>query len=270
MTAAAALLEEFGTVKGFSIDHKVIKALLLNGATNAGITHEDGTPWKAVGSVGMKNGTQDIRIGWDRDLGTGLLNVSASLVNYNAGRMPPGKVDLVGWDLGSLAKEGDMNEYDFNNKLSSIYATLDWDRHVTLNDTNGDNLWQPGKTFSVKPLNDLDLLLWDLTKNMVVPGAYSTSDADSIEYFTANIPTGLLGDNFALRVPFVHDFAKDGAETYGLAWSASIPEPAALTLLFLGMACLAGSSKIFRRDSGRGGRATDLSRGGMTSATVRP
>lgn len=238
VSGAAALLTEYGIDQAFSTDHKVLKAILLNGAETKGLADHNGA-WAAEGSVGKKNG-DDIYIGWDADLGTGKLDVARSFHNYAPGEMNPGVVGLVGWDIESVAGQGLVNEYDLDPTLDlvSIRATLDWDRFLKLNDKNPkDDLWQPGEDFTASILNDLDLEIWDNTSGTRV--FYSSSDMDSIEHVDYSVPDALRHDDFSLRVRFYHDFAARGPESYGLAWDAvAVPEPTTAMLLALGVVLL--------------------------------
>jgi hypothetical protein len=247
VTGVAALLTDLGNQirneggagsAAFTNDHRVLKAIILNGATHD-VTDTAGNAWSPVGVVGMKNGTQPINIGWSAQLGTGLLNASNSLVNYAAGKQGPGPVGLVGWDLGTLNAQGNINEYDFNQKfnqnLNEIHATLAWDKFLRLNDTNGNQMWDPGETFTPSLLNNLDLQFWDLTKNQDL--YQSSSDMDSIQYISYDVPQALWGDSFALKIVFDHDFAGLGAQTYGLAWqTTALPEPGVLPLSVVAVA----------------------------------
>jgi hypothetical protein len=99
--------------QGFSADHRVMKAILLNGATHtyngAPLMEADGvTPWTRVAGAGVTpllagttaaqfgGSNPTVRPGLDPQLGTGMLNVTNSLVNYAAGRQGPGLVNPIG------------------------------------------------------------------------------------------------------------------------------------------------------------------------------
>ena len=129
VTGAAALITQLGVAKGYNIDHAVMRAVILNGATKTNVNDHNGA-WKAEGiQVQNKTGTgganQLISIGWDADLGTGLLDVSASLSNYDAGQYVPGPVNPVGWDYGqfSSANVGTFKEYDIIEPAAGLTSS---------------------------------------------------------------------------------------------------------------------------------------------------
>lgn len=268
VSGGAALVTHLGVNRGFSTDHKVLKAVLLNGASKD-VAHWDrtlagpgipaGNAWRPRGFLSgndafnlqkrnAANETQSVRIGWDEDLGTGLLDVGASLKNYLPGEMNPGPVGPVGWDLHSITPATN-NQYvlpGFPGGTTEITATLAWDRFLQLRTSTTDQtplpnqLWAPGNNIVASTLNDLDLEIWNLS----APGGaarvfFSNSDTDSIEHVFWSVPLALQGSQFAIRVNFFNDFATIGAESYGLAWRA-IPTPGVAALLaFGGIAALA-------------------------------
>ena len=246
VTGAAALLSEYGRQHGLSLDHR------LNGASKNVSDHGiGGGAWDDHGLIAQKktNGQgirQDIYIGWDADLGTGLLDVANSLTNYAADEQNPGTVSLTGWDLHSVTEQT-SRLYTLTTPaegLQSITATLAWDRAVVLNDSNGNDLWDPGiffnETFSASTLDDLDLWIWDATVKDVVFS--STSDMDSIEHVYFDIPAASSHHDFQVVVNFFNDFipAAQDMINYGLAWNVLpvtlIPEPPAAILMTAALA----------------------------------
>ncbi len=137
VSGAAADIEQFGTNAGFSTDSRVVKALLMNGATitapgGGPLLDGNGRAWApalnpmnpagnklqfmpglgaAAGQVFSKadpfntfaNGSEPIKIALDPQLGTGQLNVVNSLKNYAAGQQGPGNVNPTGWDLHTIS-----------------------------------------------------------------------------------------------------------------------------------------------------------------------
>ena len=138
VSGAAADLEQYGTNANVSTDSRVIKALLMNGASimapggNGPLLDGNGRPWgpalnpmnpagiesqfmaglaSAAGQVFSKpdpfntfgNNSEPIKIGLDPQLGTGQLNVVSSLKNYRAGQQAPGDVNPIGWDLRGIS-----------------------------------------------------------------------------------------------------------------------------------------------------------------------
>jgi hypothetical protein len=240
VTGAAAQLYQ---ANGGDMDHKAAKALLLNGADTR-VRHHDatragGAAWRPEGNQGNKAGGQQIRVGWDGDIGTGVLDVQASVDNWRAGNQNAGNVRPVGWNVGFMNATGTSNDYVLtmpnpNDYVVNITATMCWDRRIELTtDTNSDGLWQPGDAFTSQAFNDFDLEIWNLTLNQKL--AWSTSDRDSIEHVrNFLLPNNMRGDRIAIRtVDFAHNDA--GIIQYGLAWRATIlPTPGGVALFLIG------------------------------------
>lgn len=277
VTGAAALLRDFGTTQGLSTNEMVVKSILLNGASTAGLTDRAGNPYAPVGTLAQtkSNGgaPQPIYVGWDADLGTGLLDVGHSLQQYNAGEFNPGNVPLVGWDLNSVGLSGDgalTREYMFAEPagIRSIRTTLAWNRLVNLGDiaqtgfTNG--LWDTEdldfsgtfngaevdvdgdgildvEQFTALTLNDLDLELWNLTLNQRV--FFSSSDMDSIEHFDWSIPQAMWGDDFSLRVTRFRQFGPSDDPFAVSWWAIAVPEPNTLALFASAAFALVGTRR---------------------------
>jgi hypothetical protein len=184
VSGAAALLTQYGNNQGFSVDHRLTKALLMNGAvkqfnvggTVVNLTGTNGTstwaplPGKGVTPVcpGFPVGfAPNVQPGLDPNLGTGEMNVVNSLVNYQAGRgtattITNAFVKPIGWDMETVASGFGANtiaySYDFNlaNSLGtaglasgSFQATLCWDDPVTISNSGSlANPVGPNTTFS--------------------------------------------------------------------------------------------------------------------------
>ena len=260
VTGAASLLTQDATADGFAnIDHNALKALILNGATHNVSWFNKATgknvAWQAFGANGTKAGGTPINIGWDSNLGTGLLNVGNSQANLDAGEYAPGNVPLEGWDYEGLPGTGRVSTMTvatsaanyvlpvLNAAITSVTATLTWDRRDQLVLGGGNTntqLWLPGDTFTTPGLNDLDLKLIDLTTggNTVYQ---SDSAVDSIQYISYAVPQANALNQYELQVYY---FQQNDANTpvtpYGLAWNVAVPEPTTLgTLLAGGMLLLA-------------------------------
>ncbi|HUO06838.1 MAG TPA: S8 family serine peptidase [Phycisphaerae bacterium] len=238
--------------QGFSADHRVMKAILLNGATHTGpdgnpITRADAaTQWARLPGKGITplpagttaaqfgGSNPTVQPGLDPQLGTGLLNEVGSLKNYAAGRQPAGLVNPIGWDLNTITAGAAANtivaRYTINVPVSGLFkATLCWDAPVTIGNAGAGGTWQPASTLTRNQLTDLDLYLFQ-----VLPGGalgnnidYSTSDIDNVEYLYDNLPAG----NYQIDIVNAQ-FNVPQDTTYGLAWS--VPEPTTLLLIALG------------------------------------
>jgi hypothetical protein len=254
-------------------DHRLIKALLLNGATHTYIDgnpllRSDGvTPWSrlpGVGTTSLVSGVTaaqfggskpSVRPGLDPQLGTGLLNVVGSLNNYSAGHYIGGfsLVNPTGWDLNSVnvgaAANTIVNDYSFRVTTSGTFsATLCWDDPVTLGNAASGNTWQATSTLTRNMLTNLDLYLFSydpFNDKLLNNIDYSTSDIDNVEYLYDSLPAGF----YQLDVVNAQ-YAAPQSTTYGLAWSfVPVPEPASVLLLAAGTL-----PALLRRRPFRGGR----------------
>jgi hypothetical protein len=168
-------------------DHRVLKALLLNGASKF---NSDGTPlmrsadganaaipWtRTTTSQGFKPlpggalseqrfvGTvhEVAQSGLDPQLGTGQLNLVNSLKNYAPGEQGPGapgsaNVSSIGWDYevvpaNSLISTMYMYNFSIDFPCPGFQATLVWDDPVSITNQGSNNSWQSTSTLSRGPL----------------------------------------------------------------------------------------------------------------------
>ena len=182
------------------LDHRVLKAILLNGAAKYNtdgtqLTRVTNTPWTrstvqqgasalpaplaalAVGPV-----SNQAQSGLDPQLGAGQLNLVGSLVNYAAGEQGPGapgaaNVLPTGWDYESVAANAAANTmYTYNfayggAKAGAFQATLAWDDLININNPAPGNMFQPSggpnpaSTLAFTPLTDLDLYFFQVNPN---------------------------------------------------------------------------------------------------------
>lgn len=262
VSGAAANLVDYGSANGENTDHRVLKAVLMNGANKFSnengnlLTHKDGfSTWTPVvdESAGftkpdvIRGGNVPIKVGLDEELGTGQLDMLDAFTNYAAGQQGPGLVGDTGYDLDSVGA-GQVNTYEFTTYGGQFRATLVWDRMVVLNDfnangqwdfedDNGDTILDPGEiqeSFTLSDLVDLDLELYLLDPILgEILIDLSTSDIDNSEHIWA---LDLKAGTYALDVLNQDVLAQE----YGLAWM--IPTPSTLALL-----ALAGLSVSRRR-----------------------
>ena len=247
------------------LDHRVLKAILMNGASN---TNPDGTPLQYQGGAGLQsytrapaymvggnpvpkvlpayfnNITVNAQSGLDPTLGAGELNVVNSLINFAAGEQGPGQVRPTGWDLETAPSGKPLPvvfNYDFTVSAGAGFnGTLAWDSSVAITANpgamfNGKTTWQAGSgttassTLTRSALTDLDLYLFttkpDGSLNQLT--AYSNSVLDNVEHIYVPMG-GLAAGTYELDVFSPASIPAD--TTFGVAW-ATVPEPASLGLL---------------------------------------
>jgi hypothetical protein len=187
------------------LDHRVIKAILMNGAVKINpdgkpLLRTTGTPWTASapqqGAKGLPANlaanavgpvTTMAQSGLDPQLGAGQLNVLDSLQNYAAGEQGPGapgaaNVLPIGWDYETVAAAAPANttytyNFHYNGNMAGFQATLAWDFPVSIaanagpNDANGNPTFQTGAnagaatSFAQGALTDLDLYFFQVNPN---------------------------------------------------------------------------------------------------------
>jgi hypothetical protein len=261
VSGAASLIYQYyqtqPPLQGWSVDHRLVKAILLNAASHfyngpLGVQplmeSDNATPWTRlqgkgitplpIGTIAAQFGGSNptVRPGLDPQLGTGMLDVVGSLRNYAAGRQGPGLVTPTGWDVntvlaGSLANTI-TQAYTFNTSGGTFSATLDWDDPVAITNPGANNTWQEASGLNRGMLTDLDLYLFTVNPangSLIQDVDYSTSDIDNVEYLYDTLPAGTYQID-VVNAQFVA--AQD--TTYGLAWAAPVPEPASVCLMTLG------------------------------------
>lgn len=232
-------LTEPGTPNNAELDHKVIKAVLLNATDKVGkdpkdfsvVKDRDGSDWSHTKEQPLDDG-----------LGAGQLDAYNAYINYMAsdlkGEENPSDVtkeyvEPVAWDIHTIGKDGfNSHYYTIKEPLADkswLTSTLVWDRHVMWTD-DGDGTVEYTDTFIYQALDDLDLYLWKGTwDNLLDVVDWSWSLIDNVEHIHYQI---LESDYYTLEVR-LHD--GDG-ENYGLAyWSTPVPEPATYLLVSIGL-----------------------------------
>jgi predicted nucleic acid-binding protein len=220
VSAAAAVLVQAARATpalAAADDARVVKSLLLTGATKLAGWHTDAT-------------TQPL----DRDQGAGVLDIANSHAILLAGQAPASAslaYDASGWDLGTVTRTvgpgGDATAWYYFDVPAgaadsgfTVTATLAWNRQIA------DNL-------STVTLRNLDLTLFSVsagTFNTVQALSASNGTLDNVEHIFTSFGAGMTG-RYALRVDGV-GFNLNQSETYALSWdAAAIPEPAHASLL---------------------------------------
>ncbi len=97
--------------------------------------------------------------------------------------------------------------------------TLAWDRHVELNDLDGDKQYDIGETFSDRGLNNLDIYLISTDRNNETVCS-SVSEVDSVEHIFCPVPeTG----SYKIRIHYRQQ-VNESVQPYILAWW-TLPTP---------------------------------------------
>ncbi|MEO1349272.1 MAG: S8 family serine peptidase [Cyanobacteria bacterium J06635_15] len=238
VVATVALLQEFGDrqyradVPNWSLDSRraeVTKAVMLNAAdklkdTGDGLRlgmsrtllDEGNRDWLDSDAY------RDRRIPLHVELGTGHLNAFRAYQQLAAGQWTPDtQVPAVGWNYSTLEATSatPYQDYRIDQPLvggSFIAATLAWDRLVVLDDSNQNDLYDLGETFSDRGLNNLDLYLLPADEDDISNSVWSSeSDVDSVEHIFFQVPeTG----QYKLRVVYRQQINSAPSQDYALAW----------------------------------------------------
>lgn len=227
-TGVVALLQQHGKSKGFSIDPRLMRALVMNSADKT-VKNRAGTRWdqefKAAASATAANRTSN-------ETGAGRLDAMEAYTQYDAGQgsatLKQGNathqslVKATGWDVDTVNGKGTANANDYltNAQLrkgSYLTSTLVWNRDVDSSDADAAN-W----TY-------LDLA----GMNLAIARSGSITNKVSLSNFGEN---GGGGENETLKGTSQHNVykaeARDqywisaylrstspiGATTYALAW----------------------------------------------------
>lgn len=229
----------FITQKGtlFSgLDHKLAKALIINSADKIGGLDANGTaqttwqPGAVVTTAGVPNAVVPLNYA----VGSGSANALEAVAQLN-------EAGDRFWDTGLLLTAGSAQYYTFGLGkftsatpgqpfLSSLTATLVWDRHVDFavnTDVNNLSLGDVTKDL----LSNLDLILQEEVQPGVWQDIYeSAGTLGSVEHIWR--PQLFGEDNYRLEVRAT-DLAEPAlGETYALAVAyTTAPEPGGATLL---------------------------------------
>lgn len=217
VSGGVALMVQKGKDRGYSLDPRVIKAVLLNSAkplanwtNNASLV---GDTWTTAQPL-------------DFEEGAGQMALDNAYDQYDAPAQQ-GDIERIGWDLGTVA-EGAPADYQFRAELEGgtpFVATLTWfmDRDVLGYDPNAADPFA-GSTLVDQSFDNLDLELWstDVDGIPVTKVAESVSLNDSVEHIRFSVPqTG----TYMLRVVWTSERFDNVADlnetTFGLAWAST-------------------------------------------------
>jgi len=160
-------------------------------------------------------------------MGAGQLNAKRALQQFSGGEYEyadtvttPAPVHA--WDLGFTDTQTQERKYILAPVKGGSYisVTLVWDRLVSLTDTNDNNSYDIGETFTTGTMADLDLFLMPKGATDVTQKIWSSvSDIQNVEHILFKLPN--LEDEVEL---WVRQQNNVGA-TYALAWWAVSAPP---------------------------------------------
>ncbi len=198
---------------------EVMKAILINSAVK--IRHASlGTTYTLFDKHNRhwleKSAFINERIPLDLQLGGGQLNALRALQQFQAGSHSPDQqsVPAIAWHYGQISTT--PQTYSLVAPLlqgSYAVVTLVWPRQVNLQDTNGNQQFDPGETLQAASLTNLDLALVRTDGGKSVTCA-SRSRVDNVEHFFCPIPaTGQY--QIQVRSP---EGGRIQTQSYALAW----------------------------------------------------
>ncbi len=167
VAGGATLLIDMGLDRGYDIDAKVIKSVLMNSADKlSGWNHTPTAPL-------------------DPNFGAGQMNLESAYYQYDAGEQEAGVVSSLGWDHGTL-QGTNPNTYEIDSLVDTggaISAILTWNRDVA---TDVEDI--ESAIYTASALENLELFLYD-TNDLVTPVASSISSIDNVEHLFLSAPT---------------------------------------------------------------------------------
>lgn len=221
MAGILAAQMEYGMTHSLSIDPLVLKATTMNSAEK--IQDRNGAAWQP-GFFNTTGGMLTAIRPLNDSAGVGQVDGLKLFQQYSPGEKPPGPVEPIGWDLGSISN-ADTTDYILGELLpgSSLTATLAWYRHVGWTDNNGNQRIDSADAFGLtEALENLNLSIF--RDGSLI--ARSVSSVANLEHLYL---TGLLAGFYTVQVSRVTGVA--GSEEFALAWFGTpVPEPLSTTL----------------------------------------
>jgi hypothetical protein len=198
VAGGAALLIEMGLDRGFDVDAKVIKSVLMNSADKlSGWGHTPTAPL-------------------DPNLGAGQMNLESAFYQYDAGEQEIGIVGPLGWDHGTL-QGTNSNTYQIGPLVpvdTELSATLTWNRDVA---TDVEDI--ESAVYTASAFENLELFLYH-ADDLTTPVASSISSVDNVEHLYLSATTT---DNYLFEVRSASG-AVASPLSYSLAWDVNVPE----------------------------------------------
>lgn len=239
VTGTVALLQQYADTQswlGGARRHEVMKAVLMNSADKLKDTNDGRRLCMEKDIAYLDNSNPPQEIGWlasdaygpftahpvDDRMGTGQLNAKRALKQYAAGQFNSGgtvNVPMIGWDYSTTKGIDSIRKYVFEEPLekeSFISVTLAWDRVVLLNDTNANDIYDSGETFTLSGMTNMDLYLMPKDAlDLVEAVAASTTRLYNVEHIFWQIP-----EKGEYEI-WVHQATNAvGWQPYALAWWA--------------------------------------------------
>lgn len=210
VSSAAAFLLSTVDGAGASLqaadDHRVIKSLLMAGATK-----ETAMNWSNTETAPL-----------DAKWGAGQLNVYNSYHILDAGRFTPSDtsdIGSMGWDINDVSFSDGQYYYFDSSQLFDLTVSLNWDREV---EAGPGNNWNNPTSF----LANLTLALYEAEDFSI--GSLVSQSISSIENFQYLYLEGLTAGRYALEIASLDA----DLTTYGLSWMLTpVPEPSTLAWL---------------------------------------
>jgi hypothetical protein len=227
-----------------AIDGRVVKAILLNSAS---------TPAGWNNGQTTVNGVVTTSQALDYSYGAGILNLTNAWNNYTTGTtdlvnstghptLTGGTVQPTGWTFGQITHQQNATAtvtYNINTPLpagAEFRTTLAWysDEIATPDADYAAN----GLDASYGSFDNLDLSVYLM--GGPTPQLVATSDAlyESVQLLDFTLPESGDYDIVVSENNYVWNFNGDTTTDFGLAWTASVPEPASVSVLLLGGAAL--------------------------------
>lgn len=225
VTGAVAQMLDYGKHHAQSVDHKVIKAIILNSGVKA--LKADGSPWSHTV-------TQTL----DAQQGTGILDLRRVFDMYSGGRQLPASGRVPGYAIDSIGGTYSANpangqiEYAIGSPTTSggtLDITLVWDRHTLWQDIDVDGVISAGDSFMVDPShlqNNLDLILF--RDGIEVDS--SRSAVDTVEHIHYK---NLAQGEYTVQIRRLPVVGSGMDEQFAVAWASDTewhPAPPTVTL----------------------------------------
>jgi len=224
-TGVVALLQQHGMAKGFSLDPRLMRAIVMNSA-NKTVENRAGVRWDQEFKA-QANGVTALRM--SNETGTGKLDAMEAYTQYDSGRSRAytkfngsffpgsGEAKSTGWDV-DVATTGVGNVYltqDVLRKGTYLTSTLTWNRDVDSTDADEAN-------WTYKDLAQLNL---GIRQYFGGPGGTNSNfggDDPNLNGTSQHNVTKLLARNKYVMFVAYRDTSPVSGTTYALAWRSYV------------------------------------------------